>query len=343
MLSNYETAVFCEQLSMILSSGLSSKEGINIIQEELANSDLKKKCNEMIKYMGDGDSLSTAAYKSGLFESYLIKMIDIGEKTGYLDQVLKQLSVYYYRMDMMKKEIKNAMFYPGLLFCMMVIIMGILVVKVLPVFQEVLNNLGTDLSASAYILMNIGQMMAKYGFIIILVLLVLVGVFAIYYKNKYKDKASEVFLSHFFLTKKLSRNMEVAKFTYALGLLMNSGYDATESMKLLSSILDNDELKNNAEQCSTLIDEGKTFSEALIEVKIFSNVMNQLVSIGYKSGKLEDTLATISNEYEKDVITSINKFVNSIEPIFIGCCIVMVGIILASVMLPLMSIMSSLG
>lgn len=139
MLSNSEVAVFCEQSGMILESGLSMLEGISIMEEDVEphNTEYKKMYEDMRMCLEETGIFHEALTKTGLFPSYVIQMTKIGEETGNLDVVMKGLAAYYEREENTMQDIKSAISYPLMILCMLLAIMLVMVVKVVPVFNQV--------------------------------------------------------------------------------------------------------------------------------------------------------------------------------------------------------------
>ena len=140
MLSNSEVAVFCEQSGMILESGLSMLEGSSIMEEDM------RMCLE------ETGIFHEALTKTGLFPSYVIQMTKIGEETGNLDVVMKGLAAYYEREENTMQDIKSAISYPLMILCMLLAIMLVMVVKVVPVFNQVYEQLGTQITGPGAVL-----------------------------------------------------------------------------------------------------------------------------------------------------------------------------------------------
>lgn len=343
MITNHETSLFCEQLSMILDSGLTLQEGLEAITEEIDNREFKTAVLKMKEEVSLGESFYRAASSTDIFDSYFLEMIQVGERTGYLDRVMKQCAIYYDRLDSMQNKVKDALFYPTILLFMMVLLMGILVIKILPIFREVLNSMGVDLSLTSITLMEFGQFIARYGLIALVIVVVFVAGFYLYYKVKFKENALSQFLASFPLTRKLMTNIETSKVAYALSLLINSGLNLKDSFSSLHKLINNPKILDKIHACTVKIDEGQDTMEVFVDSNILKPVYTKMLRLGLKSGKLDETMTKVASEYEIESVNSINKFLNAIEPTMMISCVIIVGIILLSVMLPLMSIMSSLG
>lgn len=342
-LSIKETSIFCEQLGMILESGISQSEGISAIANEIADPEFKATLNSIVDKLNQNVYLSEALKESEIFDDYVINMIKVGEKSGYMDRVMNQLAIYYQRLEETKDKLKDAITYPSILMFMMLVVIGILLIQVLPIFHTVLNNLGTELSSFALALMHFGDALTRYGIFIILIV-ILFGVIIVLKINKNKKHHSLVSnLSLFVLTKKLAIDLSTAQFSFVLSLLINSGYNIEEALEFIPNMVHNEVVLKKIKVLQDLILSGKGFDNALIESNIFKSIYNRMIVIGVKTGKLEETLSKVSNEYENEVNSSINRFLNIVEPTLVAISSIIVGIILLSVMLPLMSVMSSLG
>lgn len=167
MLSNSEVAVFCEQSGMILESGLSMLEGISIMEEDVEphNTKYKKMYEDMRMCLEETGIFHEALTKTGLFPSYVIQMTKIGEETGNLDVVMKGLAAYYEREENTMQDIKSAISYPLMILCMLLAIMLVMVVKVVPVFNQVYEQLGTQITGPGAVLLKAGEALKQYWII----------------------------------------------------------------------------------------------------------------------------------------------------------------------------------
>lgn len=341
-LSNRECAIFLKELAGVLNAGLGTAEGLSIIAEDLENKKFKERLEVSIKALEEGDKLSSALRKSECFDDYLIVMIDIGENTGYLDKSVNELARYYERLNNSSNKLKEALYYPSFILVMMIVVMGVIVIKVLPVFEDVLNSMGTGLNNNALMLMKVGKWLADYGLVIILGLAIIILIYFIYMKNRYHDDAIKEILIHNPVTGRLAKEMDVSSFVFGLSLLVNSGYEEAESLKMLKGLTDNDMIIKKIDEMNKYVSEGESLTESLCRVHILKSRYERMIRIGYKNGAFEKTINDVAIEYEKEVDNSVNRFLGVIEPAIIILCSLIVGIILLSVMLPLLSIMSSI-
>ncbi|HEX3038228.1 MAG TPA: type II secretion system F family protein [Oscillospiraceae bacterium] len=338
-----DISLFCSQTALILKAAIPMQDGMAAIQENVESAQGKQLLKEIENSIAENGSLYTALLKTGAFPSYMVNMVNIGEKSGKLDNVMEALALYYDREDTLKKRVKSAVLYPFILILMMAAVIAILVIKVLPIFNQVFQDLGSDVSASSAAVLNVGIAIGKYAFWVILVLAVLVVISILFTKTR---KGAQVFtdlLSSFAVTRKLSGKIAAARFASVMSMLISSGYDTSEALDLVPKVLNNKTVIGKVEKCKEGIRTGSSFAQAVTDVHMFPGIYSSMIHIGAKTGNLDTVMEKLAALYDEDVDTSINNAVSVIEPVMVGVLSVVIGSILLSVMLPLMGIMSSIG
>ncbi|NBK98845.1 MAG: type II secretion system F family protein [Erysipelotrichia bacterium] len=342
-LTTKEKGIFANEIAIILSSGMSIYEGLELIAPELPNEHMRHICIDLLNEYQSKGKFYDALKASQVFDQYMEEMVKIGEESGNLDDVMHQLALYYERNDDMQMQIKDAITYPLILMVMMLVVIGVFVLKILPIFQNVLHNVGTSLSPLAQTLMDFGQNFALIAFIILSVLALMIILFLLYTKISKDKTLQEHLLAKCVMTKKLYTNISMANITYALSLFLSSGYPIEEAVKFLPNFVNHPKLKIKLQKIIMKMEAGTSFADAIKVENLYTGVYANMLQIGFKSGKQDEVLKKLVQLYEKDVAISISNFLNIIEPSIVALLSLVVGIILLSVMLPLMSIMSSLG
>ena len=327
---------FCTSMAMVLEGGLSLEDGMDVILESCEREHVKQDLLSLREDIKENGSFYVSVKDKPYIDDYAKKMMQIGEVSGHLDSVMNELAVYYERNDNLKHSLKDALVYPMILLVMMWCIVLLIIWKVLPIFDKVLHNMGAILSGSSKTMMSFGNTFAMISFVILSILLVFAGYL---YFTRHKGQGG--LLSRFFLTKKLFYNITMAKMTYALSLFVSSGYDSEEALAYLPGVVEHPLLQTKIHQCLKDIDEGEGFIEAMQKEKLYEGVYSNMIFTGFHSGKSEEVLKKVSALYERDVDNSISTFLNTIEPGIVILLSIIVGVILLSVMLPLMSIMAS--
>ena len=337
---NRNIMLFCDDLKLVYNSGIFTSDALRIMAKQ-ADKSFSDVLNRMADSLDKGNSFAQSIKEADYFDAYLVKMIEIGEQSGYLEQVFNALSTYYHRLYQLKNNLKDAITYPCILVCMMLVVLLVLIIKVLPLFDEVLKDLGTGLSGFSLALMDLGGLLAKYGLVIIMIIILVIAYLII--NTSKKSKNIIMYLSNFSFSKKLSYDLEVSQLSYALSMLFDSGYEIEQAFKLVLELIDNKKLKTKLINVNNKLDNGENIENALIEEAIFKGLYNQMIILGFKAGKHNEVMSSIAIAYEDEVNKSINKFLNIIEPALVASLAMVMCIILISVILPLISIMDNIG
>lgn len=339
-ISELEKAQFLKQIGMILDSGLSLADGLEAIASQVEDKEYKNVLNKAKDNLKNGDTFSSALEKTNAFDSYMVSMLRIGEDSGYLDKVVKQLSSYYYRMHDTRNRIKDALSYPTILVVMMLVVVIVLINNVLPLFKMVLANMGMEVSSLALLMLEIGKNLALIALAIIIVLFIVFVWTLISLRGK--EYSYITLLQKFFMTKKFANELAVVQFAYGLSLLLSSGISQVDALKKSSELCNDKELKKRIDVLIDDINSNKSMSDCIIDSHIFKNIYNRMLVIGLKSGHFEETMNEVALAYESDIDENINKMLDVIEPSLVIIISIIVGIILFSVMLPLGSVLVNL-
>lgn len=337
-----ETATFCSQVLLILQAGIPLYDGMETLVESCEDKKGKEIFKQIASDVAETGILYKAVKNAGVFPKYMINMIHIGEESGKLEEVLKSLSIYYEREAKIRKSIKSAITYPILLIIMMAAVIALLVTKVLPIFEKVFNNMGTEVSQTGRSVMNAGLVIGNVAFIIIGIIIVAILVVYILSLCGFREKLKNLSFK-LPLLRGLSQKISSGRFASVLAMMVSSGYSLEKALELAPGIVTDKVAREKIEKCSELLNDGKSFPDALGEIKMFDGMQNRMVSVGYKAGQLDSVMNKMAKIYEEEVDDSIEKLLSFIEPTLVAMLSIIIGGILISVMLPLTSIMSSIG
>ena len=342
-LNNYEIASFCRQMALLMKAGITPSDGIDILMEEQNDTAARKILSSISQVLTSGEKFHVALNMSGVFPDYVIHMVTIGEESGNIDVVMDSLADYYEREDSIQANIKNAVSYPLIMVFMMLIVILVLVIKVLPIFEQVFAQLGTNMSGFSQSLLNAGNILNKYSIVFVGILVLLALLFFYYSYTTGGKKAFGRLMDKFRPTKKLLEELESERFASGMVLTLSSGMDTYESLSLVKRLVETDAMKKKIETCSTLLLDGDSFPEALEKSKIFTSFYSQMVAVGFKSGSMDKAMKQIAERFEHETERKIFSLISVLEPTLVIIMSIIVGMILLSVILPLMGIMSTIG
>lgn len=342
-LSNSEISSFCSQMALLLQAGIMPTDCMYILLADTKDDASKEILQQILDCCLDGDHFYTAIESTGVFPNYVISMITIGEDSGSLDEVMQSLSDFYEREEGIAESIRSAVTYPMIMVFMMFLVILVLLTKVLPIFQQVFQQLGSELTGISLSLMQFGNHLESVSMIImsVLVLFALLVVFGTRTQNG--KRFFSKFFDHFSVTHNFQDKMAAGRFASGMALMLSSGIDISKSLVLVHELVDNERMRKKIAVCREALENGHNLSESLIKADIFNNLYSRMVSVGFKSGNLPRVMAKIASCYEDETNKKMQSVISILEPTLVIILSFIVGIILMSVILPLMSVMSSIG
>lgn len=338
-----ELSVLCHQLAVYFKSGMSPLEGIPLVLEDMADKDMKSTLLSVNDQVLAGVSLSWAFRLTQKFPEYMVQMVEIGENTGMLDTVMENLSVYYETEADIRKKVKSAVTYPVVLALMMVGVIALLVIKVIPMFGEILQSFGGELSKEAQVLFHLAQGMKNA---VLWIMGILLGVFLLVFLASRWGQGRRLYdrlkvINPFFGM--LYKKITASRLAQGLSLTLQSGMDITHGFQSVIGLNPNTYVHEKLSVAYHAISQGRQFSEAFRETGLFPEMFVRMVRSGERSGQLDQIMQKLSLIYAKESEHSLKTFSNTIEPVLVTILSVVLGIVLLSVLLPMIGIMSSIG
>jgi len=334
-LSESEISAFCQQVGMVVKAGLPTYYGISILRDEATDDFTREFLDKIYEPMEKGVTLGEALGNTHAFPEYMVDMIRLGETTGRLEEVLDSLSTYYEREADIKAGIRHAVTYPLIMTVMMLVVIVVIITQVVPVFSQIYEQLGSGLTGSALMLMNVSNFLNRYmlGFVIAVVTVALAG-FA-FFRTPYGKIL--------FQGRGLSMSIAASRFANCMYLALSSGLDTDRSLEMAEKLIDNPYMLEKIEACKKHIKNGEPFIKSLLLAGIFSKVYSSMMTIGFKTGSMDDIMQKISVSYEEETDEKLRHFISILEPTLIVILSFFIGLILISFLLPLLGIMSSIG
>lgn len=329
LLSNLELAEFCNQMSMILHSGISALEGLNLLLEDSQTDSEKSLLTQMITEMENTGNFYTSAASSNVFPEYALHMFKLGEETGTLDDIMEALAVHYTREENLSGMIRSSLVYPCIMIGMMAVVIIVLLVKVMPVFNQVFQQLGQEMTGFSASLLALGETLSHYSIAFIVIIAIIVILLLLGRK-------------HLPFQKKIQENMSACRFAGGLSIALKSGMTPEQGLELASNLVENPSYNDKITNCKTMLENGSSLSDAFQKSHIFTGSYARIAHLADKTGTMDEALAHIAEEYEYATNNKITNIIAKLEPTLVIALSVIVGVILFSVMLPLLGIMSGL-
>jgi type IV pilus assembly protein PilC len=292
--------------------------------------------------MDIGYSLEEAMKETGEFPKYATDMVGASEYTGRLEATLFHLSDYYRSENSMKNTFVSAIRYPAILLVMVIAVLVAMLAMVFPAFSGVYKNLTGGLYSSAFSYLGVSLTLCKVLLVVMIVMTVLL-VAGVGMWRSGKTEGIKRFLSKFGTFKKMFDNLALLRFTSCFDMFIAGGEMQDEAIKKSLDVVDDDELKTKLERCIEKMDAGDSFSQAAFAEKLYDPINNRLLIPAERSGMLDTVLEKIQVSLTETNEKYIARIANTVEPLMTGFLMITIGLMIVSLMVPLIGIMNSIG
>jgi type IV pilus assembly protein PilC len=339
-----DLSVFNRQLSVMFNAGLPVTQGLAILANQQKNKYFAEAITDIRKDVEGGSNLSNALKKyPDIFNELYSSMVQAGEASGNLDTILLRLSQYIESMHKLIGKVKSAMAYPIAVLVIAVVITAIIMVKVVPVFEDMFKNLGAALPVPTQVVMAISHFVQKNFFYIVgVIVAIALGMRA--YNNTFKGR--RVF-DRIKLKAPVFGNLilkaGMARITRTMETLLNSGVEIIEAMTITAKTAGNSIIEDAVLKSRSSVQEGKPLGESWEEQTLFPYMVTQMVAVGEQTGALSSMLAKIADFYDEEVNQAVDALVALMEPIMILVLGGLVGGIIIAMYMPMFDIIGKVG
>lgn len=333
-------AVFCRQFAIMLEAGIPVIECLSIISQQAPNPVFKKTLEKMVYDLKRGLTLAEAfKNESNIFPEILISMVEAGEVSGRLDEVLKKLSVYFENLSKQREKIKNSLTYPIVLSIVAFFVVVFLMNSVIPTFVSLFSEAKAELPFTTRVLLLISQ---KFNTILIIILLFVILVIALYYKLMENPQIAykvDYFKLNIPVIGRFLRKGITANFANTLAILIASGIPILKSLEVVERVIQNRVFKKDLEKAREDLRKGKSLYEAL-EKSELPMMLLKMIGVGEEAGALEDMLSKTAGFFENEMEFERERLLSLIEPIMIVSLALVVGFIVVAIVMPIFTIYS---
>lgn len=342
-MTNPELIYLCRQLSMLLKAGISLLEGISILRDDADTKDGQKILSVIYDELLETGDIQSALEKTEVFPSYFVHMVKMGELSGNLDDTFASLAAHYEREEALTGSIRDALTYPLIMLGMLSAVLLVLIVKVMPVFDQVFQELGVEMSGAAAGVLHLGNGLRRYA-LVFLILFLLLAVGLLYLTRTTKGRIQlRTIARKFPLSRRLMYDTSCARFASGMSVALKSGLDTEEGFDLVTQLVDDPDFCQKIASAREAIQNGEDFSDALNKAGIFSGIDARMVSVGFRAGAADSALSDIASRLQTETDEKLQSLARLLEPTLVAVLSVLVGLILLSVMLPLVNVMSNIG
>lgn len=333
-----EIVVFVRQLSTMIDAGLPLVQGLEVLASQQENKTFKKILQDTKSDVESGSTFADALKKHPKqFDRLFCNMIAAGETGGILDEILKRLADYMEKALRLKRKVKGALTYPIIVLSISALVLGVILIFVIPVFEQMFADLGGALPVPTQIVVNLSNFVKSYFLLIIGALIVMIFLFKKYYKTEKGRLVVDRLILKSPTFGPLLKKVAVSKLTRTLGTLISSGVPILETLNVAAGTAGNKIVEEAIYNVRSSISEGRTIAQPLGESGIFPTMVVQMISVGETTGALDQMLNKIADFYDEEVDTAVDALTSMIEPFMIVFLGGTVGSIIIAMYLPIFS------
>ncbi|MDP3878928.1 MAG: type II secretion system F family protein [Dehalococcoidales bacterium] len=329
-----EVIILYQQLAMLLESGNDIPGSLEILQSQVDNRALRKVLGEIVADLRGGGSLSSAMSRHAkVFPIMHSRLVNIGEQSGNLEIVLRQIAEDLEKEVATVKETKNALMYPSITFVVAFAVIGLLMTVVIPSFSGIYSSLGVELPPITRIMLALSNGLRDNILVILTVMAVTVLSILFYIKTKRGRYQWDRLLLRVPYLGRIRHLIELARCCRSLSLLFGAGLPLTEAMPLIQQSCGNRAIAHGLNEVHDRMVKGEGLSNPMSRNKLFLPLMVQMVRVGEETGGLDTTLLTVSRSYYTEAEFKLKSVIALIQPgmtLFIGIVVGLVALSLTS-------------
>lgn len=338
-----DLSVMCRQFVSMTKAGVSILESLKMLCEQTENKRLQEALKEVRISVEKGETLADSmAEHPKVFPAIMVNMVAAGEASGSLETALDRVAVQLEKNSKTQAMLKKAMIYPVVVCIVAVVVTIVMLVKVIPSYEDMFADLGTDLPWITKFYVNMSHGIRDYWFIIIpIVIAIAIGIKYFAGTNPGKHVFGKITLK-LPLFKKLTVKSAAAMMARTLSTLIGAGVPLIEAVDIVSGVMSNIYFKEALQDAREEITIGMPLSRPLQESGLFPPMVYQMIRIGEEAGSTEEMLDKIADYYDEEVEMEIQSFMAALEPMIIIVLAIVVGGLIAACMAPMVSMYAAL-
>ncbi len=334
--SPQERAFIARQMAVMLDAGLPLVQAVQSLSEQTQNPVVQQALTELTEDLENGYTLSDAAKKHPkLFNHIFISVVAAGEASGKLDVGLNLLADELERDNSFRGRVVGAMLYPGFIVVAMIAVGIIMVTKIVPALEAVFKESGASLPWTTQLVVTITNSLINFWYIYILVIGIIIYLFTRLLASDDGARAFNNFLFKLPAIGPLYTNLEMARLTRILGIMIEAGVPIIQSLDSVALVLDSVVFRETLIATARNVERGAPISQTLAKYDQFPRTVTQMVAVGEKTGKLEEVLAKLADYYETQTDQATKNFAALIEPVIFVIVGLGVAFLVFSIIVPI--------
>jgi type IV pilus assembly protein PilC len=337
-----DVVIFTRQFATMINSGLPLVQALDILAQQTENKALADVTRSVVYDVESGQTLADALRKHPkAFTDLYVNMVAAGEAGGILDTILQRLAQFLEKNDAIVRKVKGAMIYPAVIFSVAGIAVSVLLIFVIPTFQNMFASVNLELPLPTRIVIGMSNILKHYWWAIG----ALVGFIVFSINRYYKTPGGRLNIDKLLLKAPvlgdLLRKSAVSRFTRTLGTLISSGVSILDGLEITARTAGNMVIHNAVMESRASIAGGDTISAPLAKSKVFPPMVISMIAVGEQTGGLDEMLSKIADFYDEEVDAAVSALLSLMEPIMIVVLGVIVGGMVVAMYLPIFDMVNA--
>ena len=339
-----ENVMLSRQMATLFEAQVSALKIFTLLSAEIENLVLRKSLTQVAEDLQGGNSISKALAKHpSIFSNFYVNMVRAGEETGKLNETFNYMADYLDRNYEVVSKARNALIYPAFVISVFIAVMALMFTVIIPKISLIIVESGQAIPIYTQIVFAVSNFFVDYG-IVIPVALIVFGFFLIRYTRTTEGRRA---MAYFKLgipyIGTLYKKLYLSVLTDNMHTMVLSGIPMIKAIEVTADVVGNDVYKQILEESLTAVRGGSSFSQSLSQYEEIPGMLVQMIRVGEESGELGSILGTMAHFYQREVINAVDTLVSLIEPVMIVVLGLGVGVLLASVLIPIYDIANSAG
>ena len=341
-----DVLIFSKQFATMVKAGLPILQVLGMLRDQLESPAMKDVVEDIRKSLEGGVTLSKCFEKfPDLFDNVYINLIKAGEASGKLDVFLLKIVEALEKKENIKKKIKSALMYPGIMFTVAIVVSAFMLVKVVPVFAKMYEGMGIQLPAATATIMAMSDFLRGTGGTVLVLSL---AIFFVIFKYLTSKNEKIKYAWHKQVLKlpifgdMILKSM-LARISLIMGNLSAAGVNLLESLEIAKSVSNNVVVLESLENVKKGVFSGDTLTKLFLKDPLFPPTFGQLISVGEQTGQLDEMFGSVAKYYESEFDTTVDNLSSLIEPIMIVFMGIMIGGLMIAMYSPIFNVGALIG
>ncbi|WNO09905.1 type II secretion system F family protein [Teredinibacter sp. KSP-S5-2] len=337
-ITTVELIMFCRQMYTITKAGIPLTRGLRGLSASIRHLGFQSVLINLADRLETGANLSQSmSHHPKIFNRLFVSMVSVGESTGQLEEIFRQLVFYLERDEETKKRVKSALRYPSFVIIALIIALATVNIFVIPEFAKMFAKFNAELPLVTRILIGTSDLFVNYWYLLLLGAIGLVGGFIYYIKTEQGELFWGQKKMKLPVVGGLIERASMARYSRSFGLMLRAGVPLNQALTLCAAAIDNPYLARKIINIRQGIERGDSLLRTHVASEMFTPLVIQMIAVGEESGQVEELLSEVAEFYEREVDYDLKTLTDRIEPILIVIMAVFVAVLALGIFLPMWS------